>query len=207
MRCEVCGQSYEVEHVCTSAVLADGATPDVTARSSGLRYYLREAWRIVRWDDAAIREVMDDPRALPHGLLIWALANALPLFILLGLERMRGATLEPVRIFTIVAFTLLFGAIYGFVHMGICHLIAKYFCGGDGKFIQIIRPLLLASIVYVLLIIPIAGPIVAAIAWVAVMMMIFQEVHGMEPLTAFLISAAVGLTLKVSSYYFLHTPF
>jgi hypothetical protein len=84
---------------------------------------------------------------------------------------------------------------------------AKYFCAGQGNFIQIIRPLLLAQIVYLLLLIPIAGPWVAAIASVAVMVMVFHEVHGIEFLSAFLLSAGVGLALRLIFNYFLHRPF
>jgi len=184
-----------------------GATPSAAPQGFALGHYLGLAWRIVRWDDASIREAMDDPRVLPYGVLIWCTANALPLFAVIGLLSLRGIRILPGRIFAVIGMGLVYAAIYGLVHMGICHLLAKYFCSGGGKFIQIIRPLLLASIVYVLLVIPLAGPVVAAIAWVAVMMMVFQEVHGIEPLTAFLLSAGVGVALKLISYYFIHTPF
>ena len=150
---------------------------------------------------------MDDPHALPYGVLIWAVANGLPIFVLLSISEFKGKFLAPLRILAFTGLSLIFAAIYGLVQMGICRLLARYFCAGDGKFIQIIRPLLLASIVYSLLLVPFAGSLVAAIAWVAVMMMVFQEVHGIEPLTAFLLSAGVGVALKLISYYFLHTPF
>jgi hypothetical protein len=48
---------------------------------------------------------------------------------------------------------------------------------------------------------------VAGLAWTAVMMMVFEEVHGIEPLTAFLLSAAVGVGLRLTLYFLVKTPF
>jgi hypothetical protein len=154
-----------------------------------------------------VREVRDDSHALPYGILIWSVSIVLPLLLILTLARFRSHALSLTQIVNFIELSLISAAIYGLVHMGICHQMAKYFCAGEGRLIQIIRPLLLAEIVYLLLVIPIAGPLFAAIAWVAVMVMVFQEVHGIEPLSAFLLSAGVGVVLKLLSHYVLHTRF
>jgi hypothetical protein len=205
MQCNVCGLEYGMSHNCPGPITSTGG-PSAIPENVGLGYYLEKAWKIIRWDDAAIREVMDDRRALPYGLLIWTVSNTLPMLVLLGLVQFAKPIVSGPRLLIFFGLLLVYGAAYSLVHIGICHLIAKYFCAGDGKFMQILRPLLLASLVYILLAIPLAGTLVAGIAWVAVMMMVFQEVHGMEPLTAFLISAAVGVALRVGAHYLLHFP-
>ena len=86
------------------------------------------------------------------------------------------------------------------MHIGICHLFAKWFFAGDGHFVNLVRPLLFATIVYVLVPIPFFGMFLSGIAWIAVVMMVFQEVHGMEPLAAFLLSASEGIAIRVVEY-------
>jgi|SRR5579863_1660346 hypothetical protein len=209
MICEVCGSGYEADHVCGGTVATGVGAPGTVPKGFALGHYLRLAWRIVRWDDSAVREVMNDSRSLPYGILIWSGSIVLPALLLFGFVGLRSNRLPVTfpQFVGMVEFVLISAAIYGFVHMGICHLMAKYFCAGQGSFIQIIRPLLLAEIVYLLLVIPFVGWLVAAIAWVAVMVMVFQEVHGIEPLSAFLLSASVGVALKLMSHFVLHTPF
>jgi hypothetical protein len=52
-----------------------------------------------------------------------------------------------------------------------------------------------------LFLIPFIGPLAAGIAWIAVFAMVFQEVHGVEPLTAFLYSASVGVVFFLIQLY------
>jgi hypothetical protein len=71
----------------------------------------------------------------------------------------------------------------------------------------VIRPLLLAGIIYLLVAVPILGPLLAPIAWICAVTAVFAEVHGIEPLTTFLFSAIVGFALRVLSHFLLHTRF
>lgn len=200
MVCAVCGMEYLTVHNCPGppvVSVADGTAPPT---GFALFYYLREAWRIVCWDDAAIRRIAADSRVLPYGLFVWALTN---LFVY-------GATILIMsgRVRHFVIWRLILGAIItlpvaacvGLLHIGICHLFAKWFFAGDGHFVNLLRPLLLATMVYVLAPIPIFGILLGGIAWIAVVMMVFQEVHGMEPLTAFMLSAGVGIGLRIIEY-------
>jgi hypothetical protein len=173
-----------------------------TAPPSGfaLFYYLRETWRIIRWDDAAIRRIAADSRALPYGLLVWALTN---LFVYAAtILEMSGRVRHFViwRLILGAVVTLPVAACIGILHIGICHLFAKWFFAGEGHFANLVRPLLFATMVYVLVPIPIFGILLGGIAWIAVVMMVFQEVHGMEPLTAFLLSAGVGIAIRIVEY-------
>jgi len=207
MKCQLCGLVYNGEHACAGIIAAGSRPPGAAPEGFALGHYLGLAWRIARWDDRAVREVMNDSHAVPYGILIWSASIALPLLVIVTLARFRGHGLSLPRIIDFIGLSLISAAVYGLVHMGICHLMAKYFCAGEGRFIQIIRPLLLAEIVYLLLVIPIAGPLLVGIAWVAVMVMVFQEVHGIEPLSAFLLSAGVGLALQLVSHFVVHTRF
>lgn len=57
MKCEVCGLEYGLSHNCTG--IAPLVTPEETAPAPGLRlapfYYLEQSFRILTWDDAAVR--------------------------------------------------------------------------------------------------------------------------------------------------------
>jgi hypothetical protein len=161
----------------------------------------------VLWDDAAIRRIKDDKRELPYGILIWVVTNTLAMVLTTLYVPARARQFSGLGGVITLGYVLLSGAVWGLIHMGIMHLIAKYFCAGDGKFIQVIRPLLLGSIVYVALLIPFLGPFIAGIAWVAVMVMVFQEVHDMEPLTSFLLSFGVGLALLLFQFFAFKGPF
>jgi predicted PurR-regulated permease PerM len=55
------------------------------------------------------------------------------------------------------------------------------------------RPLLLGWFVNCLVLIPVAGTLAAAIAWTAVLMMVFEEVEGISRLQAFGISAGINV--------------
>jgi hypothetical protein len=68
---------------------------------------------------------------------------------------------------------------------------------GEGRFVEILRPLLLGSVVLVLLTIPYVGIFAAAIAWVCVFAMVFQEIDGVEPLSSYLLSAVVGIAFRI----------
>lgn len=207
MRCEVCGQSFLTTHSCPGPIVVIPLENIAPPAGFALFHYLHEAWRIVLWDDAAIRRIKDDKRELPYGILIWIVANALPVLVMTIYVPAVARQFSGMGGLITLGLALVYGAVWGLIHMGICHLLAKYFCAGEGKFIQIIRPLLLASIVYVATVVPILGAIAAGIAWVAVMMMVFQEVHDMEPLTAFLLSAGVGVALRIIQYFAFKSPF
>jgi hypothetical protein len=197
MKCEACGQEFLTTHSCNGPIQAAAEPENPHPQGFALFHYLAEAWRIVRWDDAAIRRVKDDPRVLPYGILIWLLANAIPFLLLVYLWAKKPSNLTPERVLFAFATALLYGAILGLVQIGIVHLIAKYFCGGDGDFIQLLRPLLLASFIYILQAIPVAGTLIAGLAWVCVMVMVFDVVDGMSQLTTFFVSGAVGVGLRI----------
>ena len=62
-----------------------------------------------------------------------------------------------------------------FIQFGLCHLIAKWFFGDTGTFMGIMRPLLLGWFVNALILLPVVGLWPAAIAWIAVLMLVFED--------------------------------
>jgi hypothetical protein len=84
-----------------------------------------------------------------------------------------------------------------FIQFGLCHLIAKWFFGGTGSYLDVMRPLLLGWFVNCLVLIPVAGTLAAAIGWTAVLMMVFEEVEGISRLQAFGISARINVCFFV----------
>jgi hypothetical protein len=198
MICSVCGQDYGVAHVC--AGVSAFMTPEEAAPSpSGFDpiYYVRLAFNIVRWDDMAIRRASRDAHAIYYGAFFWVV-SALTILVVTALPPMLAKlhNAGPALVIGVVI-GLIFGlavmAVLTFVQLGLCHLIAKWLFGGTGSYIGLMRPLLLGWFVNVLILIPVLGPLAAGIAWIAVLMLVFEEVEGIERLQAFLISAGINV--------------
>jgi len=84
-KCDICGQDYGLTHSC--AGIAPLLTAEEQAPPGGLRfapvYYFRQAFKILTWDDAAVRRAAKDSNSLVFGLLIVAIGTALPFGVLL----------------------------------------------------------------------------------------------------------------------------
>ena len=200
MRCDICGQDYGVAHNCAgiSPMMTSGEAAPPPVGFAPL-YYLRLAFRIARWDDVSIRRAARDPIAGYYGALFWGISatvillfSALPM--MLRVTRLSG----PVMVIALVlGMTFGFVALgcITFIQLGLCHLIAKWFFEGKGTFVTVMRPLLLGWFVNVLIVIPVVGLLAGAVAWTAVLMLVFEEVEGIDRLKAFLISAGINVCL------------
>jgi len=194
MKCTVCGMDYGMTHNC--AGVAPAINPeDNLPPPSGFApiHYLREALRIAFWDDAAIRRTSRDPSAIWYGCAIWAFANALPLLVQCVELYSKAKVQQSLQLVIGLVIVLPFAGLFALLQVGACFLIAKWFMAGEGRFVDILRPLLLGSIVLVLLVLPYVGVFAGSIAWIAVFAMVFQEIDGIAPLSAYLLSAAVGI--------------
>jgi hypothetical protein len=198
MICSVCGQDYGVAHNC--AGVASFMTPEEAAPPpSGFDpiYYLRLAFNIVRWDDIAIRRASRDANAIYYGAAFWFLSALIILLVtavpptLARLHASGPALVIGVGVGLVFGLTVM--AVLIFIQLGLCHLIAKWLFSGTGTYMALMRPLLLGWFVNVLILIPVLGPLAAGIAWIAVLMLVFEEVEGIERLQAFLISAGINV--------------
>jgi len=202
MKCQVCGQDYGVAHQCAGVAPAPDVS-DVPAPPKGfaLGHYLGEALRIATWNDDAIRRTMNDPNAIVYGAIIYMAAVSLQLAVPVLRLLAAGRVEHAVIVASSVVILLVAAAGLDFLKIGICHFFSKRFAGGSGKFTQLLGPLLLGSIVHALALSPVLGAVAAGIAWVAVFAMVFQEVHGLQPLTAILICGMVNFAFFVIQIY------
>ncbi len=171
-------------------------------------HYVRMAFRIVGWDDVAIRRTANDPDALFYGVIFSTIAAGL-IFLVTALHKMvtrEGATAGT--IFWGVLLGLVFVCVYSgavaVIQIGVCHFIARWFMGGTGTLFGVLRPALLGWFVNCLTLIPVVGPPAAAIAWAVVLMKILEEVEGMSRMRALLISAGINAIFLALVYLVPH---
>ena len=202
MRCDVCGMDYGLSHNCSgiAPLLTDEETaPTPVGFSPG--YYLRLAFSIVRWDDIAIRRASRDSNAIYYGAFLWIVAATIVLIGTVLPQTLAAIHVSGPAMVIGVAVGMSVGlavmAILTFVQLGLCHLIAKWFFGGTGSYLGVMRPLLLGWFVNCLVLIPVVGMLASGIAWTAVLMMVFEEVDGIGRLQAFGISAGINVCFFV----------
>lgn len=209
MKCDVCGLEYGLSHNCAGPLSAAGL--DIlnaglqAPTDGGIGYYLGEAFKIVRWDDVAIRRNSKDRRATGYGLLLWSASILLILLVttLPILSRVLpkvNPIAQAIGIIVGLTFGFVVMAVITFIQLGLCHLIAKWFFGATGKFVEVMRPLLLGWFVNCFSLIPVAGMLLAAIGWTAVLMMVFEEVDEIGRLQAFGISAGINICFLVLQF-------
>jgi hypothetical protein len=209
MICNVCGLEYGLSHNCPGPLSLAGQ--DILSAGlqaptdGGLGYYLGEALKIVRWDDIAIRRNAKDKRATLYAVLFWLAAMLLILLATAfpALSRaLSKASPAAMAIGAVVGLTvgLLVMGVITFAQLGLCHLIARWFFGATGKFTELMRPLLLGWFVNCLMVIPVAGMLLAAVGWTAVLMMVFEEVDGIGRLQAFGISAGINICFFILQF-------
>jgi len=198
MKCTVCGQEYGVAHNC-AGVVASMTQEEAAPSPDGFAplYYLRLAFSIVRWDDISIRRASRDSKAVFYGAFSWAIAATIILLFTAVPQMLKTMPISgPATIIGLIVGLIVGLVIMGiitFVQLGLCHLIAKWFFGGTGTLIGVMRPLLLGWFVNALILIPVVGTLAAGIAWTAVLMLVFEEVDGIGRLQAFLISAGINV--------------
>ncbi len=209
MRCQVCGMEYGLSHNCSG--VAPVLSPEEAApfpEGFSPIYYLRLAFQIAGWDDVAIRRASRDPNALLYGAAFSTISSAI-IFLVTALPKMvtrEGATAGTIfwgLLLGLVFVWVYMGAI-AFIQFGLCHFIAKCFLGATGTFLGVMRPLLLGWFVNCLILIPVVGTLAAAVAWTAVLMMVFEEIDHIGRLQAFLISAGINVVFLALLYMLPH---
>jgi hypothetical protein len=198
MRCDVCGMDYGLSHNCSGIaplMTAEETAPPPTGFAP--EYYGQLAFNIARWDEIAIRRASRDPNAIYYGAFFWLVAATIVLIaaalprILIAIQTSGSAVILGIA--ASMGFGLATMAILTFIQLGLCHLIAKCLFEGSGSYLGVMRPLLLGWFVNCLVLVPVVGMLAAAIAWTAVLMMVFEEVDGISRLQAFSISAGINV--------------
>ena len=200
MICAVCGQSYGITHNCPNvAPLVESEEPP-SKLSFPPAYYFMQGWKIVFWDDAAIRRNSRDPNALVYGILFWIIGAALPLSLNLLIAASNGVRLEPSRVALSFGIVIA-GILVEFLRFGLCHLLAKQSFGGDGTYLPLVRALFLGMVASWLSVVPVLGPLLAGIGSTIVIMVVFEELDHIERMQAFLLAVGVNVTFAVLIYY------
>jgi hypothetical protein len=204
MKCPACGQDFGVAHNCPG-VLPGLTTEEASPPPQGFAplYYLQLAFSIVRWDDISIRRAARDPKAAYYGAALWAIsATVILLFAIIPVASQQNLSgpAATIGVAFAVGIGLLIMAMLTVFQLGFCHLIAKWLLKASGTFAGIMRPLLLGWMVNLLILVPVVGPLASGIAWLAVLMLVFEEVDGIGRLQAFVISAVVSvISLAIQS--------
>jgi hypothetical protein len=203
MQCAVCGQDYGLTHTCTG--IAPMATAEETAPPPGLRfapvYYLNEAFKILCWDDAAVRRASRDNNSLLYGLLILLIAPAFPFGLLAYRDISLGYPVPWALIASRYGMVLLYSLVWIFLQIGLSHLLAKTLFDAKGSYVAIMRAYLLGQMYRWLSVVPIAGGILTVAGGVAVLMLVFEEVDGIERMKAFGLAASIGVIFWLASIW------
>jgi hypothetical protein len=182
--CDACGQNYDAAHNCP-AVITSSSEERTSSDGFAPIYYLRLAFKIAFWDELSIRRASRDPRATPYGLALWLIVALAVWFITVLpdlLKRIHAVApqLIATRVTAILALAMIFAllamSLNTFIQVGVCHLIAKRFFGAKGSLMSVMRPSLLGSIVGFLELIPRVGDWAFAIAWTAVLIVVFEKI-------------------------------
>jgi len=203
MQCAVCGQEYGVTHVC--AGIAPLTTPEETAAPPRLRFaplhYFGEAVKILCWDDAAVRRASRDNNSLLYGFVILAITPALPLALLVLRSAGLGYPIPWDLLVRRYALTLVIALIWMILQIGLAHLLAKTLFEAKGTYVAIMRAYLLGQLFQWLVVVPFIGGILSGLCGIAVLMMVFEEVDGIERMKAFGLAAAIGVAFWILSIW------
>lgn len=178
-------------------VLPTDTPKEVTPPPSGFLpvYYARESFLIATWNAEAIQRASRDRQALPYGIFVWLIANSTYVLLTMALAS-GGRPLKLLPTIVAVIWLLVTAAVLSLAQVGACFLIAKWFMGGEGRFVEILRPLLLGSMTLILLAIPYVGVYIAAIAWICVFAMVFQVVADVDAFSAYVLSIVAFIELQ-----------
>ena len=200
MQCAVCGQDYGVTHTCTG--IAPMATAEETAPAPGLRFapvhYFKEAVKILCWDDAAVRRASKDNNSLLYGFLILLIAPAFPFGLLMLKSINLGYPVPWSLIASRYLMVLAYSLIWLFLQIGLSHVLARTLFDAKGSYVAIMRAYMLGQLFKWLVIVPVVGPMLAGLGGIAVLMLVFEEVDGIERMKAFGLAASIGVIFWIA---------
>jgi hypothetical protein len=205
-KCSVCGQQYGVTHSCSGPPTAQPVATWTTPIGFAPIKYLSQALAISRFDDRAIVAASLDSKSLPYGIAIWLVGQLLVYGRAIWIvANSRRAIFWP-RAVSGCCTLLLVDAVWLLAQYGICHILACWLFRAHGRYVALLRPLLLGSVVSWVLIVPYVGMILSGFWSIAVMMLVFENVDGIDRLKAFGLSFVVGLVFLGVGHSLLNLP-
>ena len=157
---------------------------------------------IARFEDEPILAASRDRNSLFYGFVIWIITCLLVSAPDLNRALHSNAARFPATIngivfgFALLVMIVMITAIQ-ILEYALCHWLARLLFGGRATFPQVLRVLLLGSIVQWTFIIPVVGLLVGSLWSIAVLMRTFEEVEGIPRLKAFGISVCVSVPFNI----------
>jgi hypothetical protein len=131
-----------------------------------------------------------------------AIASALPFGLLLVRDLNLGYP-PPIGLIAARYLQVLVSSlVWIFLQIGLSHLLAKMLLEAKGSFVAIMRAYLLGQLYRWLIVVPIAGGLLTGIGGVAVLMLVFEEVDGIERMKAFGLAAGIGVIFWITQVWF-----
>lgn len=159
-------------------------------------FYLRQAFAIARFEDAAILGAARDERAVVYGIAFWLIARIAIYSKLFALPKVRpflaGYEVPWAKIAFVIVASAIFDTMYFLIQYGVSHGLARLLFRAQGTYVGILRALFLGSVVSFAFLIPIVGPMLTSLWMIAILMRVFEEVDKIERLKAFGLAAATG---------------
>jgi hypothetical protein len=157
---------------------------------------------IARFEDEPILAASRGRNSLFYGFVIWIITCLLVSVPDLNRALHSNAARFPATIngivfgFALLVMIVMITAIQ-ILEYALCHWLARLLFGGRATFPQVLRVLLLGSIVQWTFIIPVVGLLVGSLWSIAVLMRTFEEVEGIPRLKAFGISVCVSVPFNI----------
>jgi len=203
-KCAVCGLEYGFTHACSGIpsreMLAENLPPP------GLRFaplhYLDEAVKMLGWDDAAVRRASKDNNSLLYGFIFLAIGLAIPIAAKVIQTVHMGYSVSWGFFGLRYAESLAYTAVWSVVVVGLSHGLAKLLFEAHGAYLGVLRAFALGQLCSWLIISPIAGQLLVRAGLAALLMVVFEEVDGIDRMKAFCLAAAIGIGLWIlTSWY------
>jgi hypothetical protein len=184
-------------------------TPEETAPPPPLRfaptYYFTEAFKILTWDDAAVRRASRDNNSLIYGFLIIAIGTALQFVPILLRSLQLNYPIPLNLLMTRYAWVLVYSLVWIIAQIGLSHVLARIFFDAKGSYLSLMRAYLLGQMYRWLIFIPVIGGMLIGLGGIAVLMMVFEEVDEIERMKAFGLAATIGIIFWIASVWALTT--
>jgi hypothetical protein len=88
-----------------------------------------------------------------------------------------------------------------FLLIGLSHILAKTLFDAKGSYLEIMRAYMLGQMFPWLIVVPIAGGLLTGVGGIAVPMLVFEEVDGIERMKAFGLAASIGVIFWFASMW------
>jgi len=108
-------------------------------------------------------------------------------------------SLMPVRYAKLLIVSLLWIVL----QIGLSHYLAKLLLDANGSYLGIMRAYMLGQMFRLLVLIPVIGGMLVGIGGIAVLMMVFEEVDGVERMKAFMLAATIGIVFWIASIWWM----